>query len=53
MGHYPGKTVKLRLHDTQENEETTIAAAPMTHANRQAMYGNYIVSVVSPKDEHE
>jgi hypothetical protein len=53
MGHYPGKTVKLQLLDTRENAETTIAAAPMTRANRQAMYGNYIVSVVSPKDEHE
>ncbi len=53
MGHYPGKTVKLHLHDTQENTETTIAAAPMTRANRQSMYGNYLVYVVSPQDKHE
>ncbi len=53
MGHYPGKTVKLHLHDTQENTETTIAAAPMTRANRQSVYGNYPVSVVILQDKHE
>ena len=53
MGHYPGKTVKLHLYDTQENTETTIAAAPMTRANRQSVYGNYPVSVVILQDKHE
>lgn len=53
MGHYPGKTVKLQLRDTQENAETIIAAAPMTHANRQSVYGNYLVHVVSPQDKRE
>ena len=53
MGHYPEKTVKLQLYDTQENTETTIAAAPMTRANRQSMYGNYPVSVVSSGKKHE
>ena len=53
MGHYPGKTVKLHLYDAQENTETTIAAAPMTRANRQSVYGNYPVSVVILQDKHE
>ena len=45
MGHKPGETVKLQLRELEQNEEITIAAAPMTHANRQSMYGNYPVCV--------
>jgi len=48
MGHYPARTVKLHLYDTQKNIETNVAAAPMTRANRQSMYGNYVVHAVSP-----
>jgi hypothetical protein len=50
MGHFPGETVKLRLRNLREDVQLTIVDAPMTHENRQSMYGNYIVSVVSPKE---
>ncbi len=45
MGHKPGETVKLQLRDLQQDKEITIAAAPMTHANRRSMYGKYPVRV--------
>jgi len=45
MGHKPGETVKLQLRDLQQNTETTVAAAPMTRANRRSMYGEYPVCV--------
>jgi hypothetical protein len=50
MGHFPSETVKLQLRNLRENVQFTIVDAPMTHENRQSMYGNYIVSVVSPKE---
>jgi hypothetical protein len=53
MGHYPGNTVKLQLQDIQDNAETTVAAAPMTRANRQSMYGQYPIYVASPQVKHE
>jgi len=37
IGHSPGNTVELTLRDLKSGKERTVARAPMTHANRQAI----------------
>lgn len=50
MGHYPEQTVNLRLRNLRDDVQLTIVDAPMTHENRQSMYGDYIVSIISPEE---
>ncbi|HEY2761817.1 MAG TPA: serine hydrolase domain-containing protein, partial [Pirellulales bacterium] len=49
MGHRPGNTVKLRLREVTTKQDTVVDSAPMTEANRSAIFAKRLTDTEGNK----